>query len=327
MQFDQDTIRELSVYAVQQFVSTGTPLDSSIAERAQLLRLSEEQVRRVVEATNVIAFLKLREQAEDKTFEFEVSSFDGVMSKILTPSTSARCIPMSAGIEKAASAGFEIPLEIPEANLHKYLGDQLQYIRAGLEKAAYDYHYASFALEASVNQLVKQADWQERLSAVTTDDEFSRISSVLCAGSGLEKKACLRDMVFVGKELEAAASVVENIKQASLLSTKKAELEVMEKKAFAALGAIFSKAARGFSPVAKKATKAGSAFTPEGVSAGIGRTAKWTAKGAMSAGKMVANSRMGALGAVGTAATVATYTPKINPHTGASNDAWKTLYS
>ena len=50
MQFDQDTIKDLAVYAVQQFVSNQVPLNESIAEKARGLQLNEDQVRRVVES-------------------------------------------------------------------------------------------------------------------------------------------------------------------------------------------------------------------------------------------------------------------------------------
>ena len=101
MQFDQDTIKELAVYSVQQFISNKVPLDESIAEKARSLKLNEDQVRRVVESTNVIAFLKLREGAEDKTFEFEVASFPGVMDYLLRTSTERGYVDVS-GAARAA---------------------------------------------------------------------------------------------------------------------------------------------------------------------------------------------------------------------------------
>lgn len=322
MQFDQDTIRELSVHAVQQFVSNGTPLDTSIAEKAKALRLSEEQVRRVVEATNVIAFLKLREQAEDKTFEFEVSSFDGVMSKILEPTAGTHVLKAGPDIEKVASTPFTIPLEIPDENLHAYLAGELYRIRGSLEKVAFENHYVRFDLEKAVQALVKQADWQERLSVVASQEDFDRIRTVLCAGSGMEKSASLRDLVFVGKELEVAKAVVDHIKQASVLSARQGELEAMEKKAFAALASMAARAAKVVVPKKPSGSR---------VAGAAGWTAGALGKGAFKAGKSVVNtvskSKMGVLGAAGLATAPMMYKPKINPHTGLENDVWKTLYN
>ncbi len=326
MQFDQDTIKDLGVYAVQQFVSHGTPLNDSIAEKARGLRLTEEQVKRVVEATNVIAFLKLRSEAQDKTFEFDVADFDGVMEKIMTPSVNTSVVASRPVMEKAASvAAFDIPLEVPQENLHQYLGKQLYQIRAELEKVAYDYHYASFDLESKVNTLVKQANWQERLQAVTEPQQFESLCTVLCAGSGLEKSASLKDLVFVGKELEIAKGLVEHIKQASALSVRKAELEGMEKKALAALASLVGKSVSGLASASGKLAG--------GAARGAGTLLTGVPRAGFKAGKATVNTlqkhkiggvAMGA--AAATAAAAVSYSPKPNAQTGQSRDVWQSLY-
>lgn len=255
MQFDQDTIKELAVHAVQRFVSDKTPLDESIAERAKAFHLNEEQVRRVVEATNTIAFLKLRESAEDKTFEFKVASFQGVMDCLVGAPSSAPYVSMDdismdkeAGeLEKVAS---ESPLEISDDLKHVLLNRHYHHVRAEIEKVAMDLYSCTDALERNVPVLVKQANWQERLSVVSTETEYAQIMSAF-GNSGFEKKASLEDLVFVGKELEIAKTTVSLIKQAGQLKTRQAELETMEKRAYAALATLVGRGLRGVRGTAK----------------------------------------------------------------------------
>lgn len=246
MQFDQDTIKDIAVHCVQRFVSDKTPLDVSIAEKAKSFQLNEEQVRRVVEATNTIAFLKLRDGASDKTFEFQVASFQGVMNALVgAPSTHGYVLMDSdeePSLSKQASES-EYSVDLSDDQKHLLLGKHLHHVRGEMEKVALDYFGVTADLEKYVFALTKQANWQERLEKAANKD-FDKIMSVF-GNNGFEKKASLEDIIFVGKELEVANSVVSLIKQASELSVRKSELETMEKRAWAALASLVGKGLRG----------------------------------------------------------------------------------
>lgn len=317
MQFDQDTIKDLAVYAVQKFISNQVPLNESIAEKARGLQLNEDQVRRVVESTNVIAFLKLREGAEDKTFEFEVASFQGVMDSLLGHSTDRGYVDLVGDEPAIEKAAFDTSYEVPEDQSHQTLFKAHQHVRAQLEKTAQEHYNCVSDLERFVPILVKQANWQERLEHVAGDD-FNRIMTAF-GKSGFEKSAGVQNLVFVGKELEVANHVVSLIKQAAVLQSEKSNLEALEKKAFLGLGKLLG-AAKFFAkdPIA-------------GTAAAITAVPAMAAGAGIKAGKIASRSFKKSaigLGAVATAGiSAATYTPKINQRTGRPNDVLNNIYN
>ena len=327
MQFDQDTIKDLSVYAVQQFVSNGVPLDDSIAEKARSLKLNEDQVRRVVESTNVIAFLKLREGAEDKTFEFQVASFPGVMDALLRTGVDRGYVDLHEEDDVIEKVAFDLSINVPDDQAHQVLSKSLYHLRGELEKVAQDQYNCVSDLERLVPVLVKQANWQERLRFVTGDEDFSRIMSAF-SKSGFEKTAALTDHVFVGKELEISREVVGLIKQAGELTSRRKELEGLEKKALAALGSLFRSAG-------KAAKGVGKALHPESIARGAAYAstavptylASKTVKTTVGGAKALRKTAFGVTGAVGMIATSATYQPKTNPKTGLQNNVWDNIYN
>lgn len=322
MHFDQDTIKELAVYAVQQFVSNQVPLDESIAEKARSLRLNEDQVRRVVESTNVIAFLKLREGAEDKTFEFKVASFPGVMDYLLGTGTDRGYIDTTPPEESFEKAAFDVSAEVPSDQVHQALAKSLYHVRAELEKVAQHQYNCVSDLERLVPALVKQANWQERLQAVTSESDFSRIMGAF-GKNGFEKSASLQDLVFVGKELEVARQVVDLIKTAGELSAKKSELETLEKKALFGLGKLARNAVGKIGHGIAHPLRAISATATAIPTAIIGGAGKAT----VGSVKAIHRTKFGLMGATGMALTSATYEPKINPRTGLTNDVWNNIYN
>lgn len=322
MHFDQDTIRELAVHAVQQFVSNQVPLDESIAEKARSLKLNEDQVRRVVESTNVIAFLKLREGAEDKTFEFKVASFPGVMDAILGSGTERGYVDTSGPEKVIEKVAFDLSVEIPEDQAHQVLSKSLYHLRGELEKVAQDLYNCTSDLERLVPTLVKQANWQERLETVTSPEDFDRIINAF-GKSGFEKSASLKDIVFVGKELEVAQAVVGLVKTAGELSQKHKELGVLEKKAAFALKKFVEGVGRKAKHAALHPLRA-TVSTVVGVPVAI---AGKVGKGVVNTGKSINKTKFGLTGAAGLAITSATYEPKINPRTGRVNDVWNNIYN
>lgn len=336
MQFDQDTIKDLSVYAVQQFVSNKVPLDVSIAEKAKSLKLNEDQVKRVVESTNVIAFLKLRDGAEDKTFEFQVASFPGVMNALLGNFQDKAYVdvlgPECATLDKTA---FVVTAEVPEGQRLQTLYKAAAHLRADLEKIAQEHYNCVSDLERAIPVLVKQANWQERLE-VAAEGDFDRIMTAF-GNSGFEKVASLQDMVFVGRELEVATSVVGLIKQAAALQAKRSELESMEKKAGAILGKLLgmgksvvggaaSFAKDPIQGLARATTYVPTALAGAGFKAARAAVTKKVADPLKGTSAYKLRTGIGA-GAIATAGiSAASYTPPVNQRTGRSNDVWSNIY-
>jgi len=96
--FDVHYLQESAINIVQAFLGGDNTLDQLIANKAEADELNAEQIKRLVEAVNTIAFLKKLQIEKDRTAEFSVASFDGVMAALVPTTT-----PKSAGVVKEAA--------------------------------------------------------------------------------------------------------------------------------------------------------------------------------------------------------------------------------
>ncbi|WP_274932984.1 hypothetical protein, partial [Francisella tularensis] len=69
------------------YVVDGTSLSDGVAKVATRDSLNTEQISRVVEVVNQVAYLKFQQEASDKTFEFKVAEIPEVLTKMTTPSS------------------------------------------------------------------------------------------------------------------------------------------------------------------------------------------------------------------------------------------------
>jgi hypothetical protein len=84
MNFGSEYITRSAVETVSAFLSANpVPLSTTIANIAERDGLNSDQINRLIEAVNQVAYLKMQGTAEDKTFEFPLANKDEVMS-ILT---------------------------------------------------------------------------------------------------------------------------------------------------------------------------------------------------------------------------------------------------
>lgn len=82
--FDISYLQASAIDIVQRFLDGEGSLDSLISSYATKDELNSEQIKRVIEAVNTLAFLKKLQVEKDRTTEFPVASFEGVMN-CLTP--------------------------------------------------------------------------------------------------------------------------------------------------------------------------------------------------------------------------------------------------
>lgn len=80
-----ERLQQIAVECVTQFISKQASLNEAIAKEAMDLELNSEQTKRVIEASNTIAYLRQLEKSADRTFEFEVADFGKVMATMCMP--------------------------------------------------------------------------------------------------------------------------------------------------------------------------------------------------------------------------------------------------
>lgn len=230
MSFDSETIRTYAVQAVTDFVSNGTPLSAGIAKIASDQNLNPDQIKRVVEASNTVAHLKLLSGSQDRTFEFPVAKYETVLGHMVQPdSMTSQQTSEVAGSAYGTGENIKYAEYVPEqSELETYVAKGLLSIKSDLEKIACEKQVLLLNMEDSIKRLLKTEHPLEKLAEVATEEEYVLISPYF----GLEKTASAdldTKLVFTDKELTEARNLVGFIKQAKTLIK-----EEHEKRAFAA---------------------------------------------------------------------------------------------
>ena len=109
-----DQLKHLSVGIVEKFLNDKIPLDSAIAKTARAENLTDEGIKRLVEVSNQLTYLKLHSLSKSKTFEFSVASLKGVKDHLLQASKTSEAHEKQAS---SAQTGF-LPWNT-EPNLEK----------------------------------------------------------------------------------------------------------------------------------------------------------------------------------------------------------------
>ena len=66
-QITSEQLRDISVTVVEQFLNNKIPLSLGLAKQAAAAQLNSDQIKRAVEATNTIAYLKVLSMSDDRT--------------------------------------------------------------------------------------------------------------------------------------------------------------------------------------------------------------------------------------------------------------------
>lgn len=80
-----ELLQEIAVKVVSQFMTKQAGLSDSIAYEAKNMELNPEQIKRVIETSNTVAYLRQLEDAHDRSFEFPVAEYNQVMSHMVLP--------------------------------------------------------------------------------------------------------------------------------------------------------------------------------------------------------------------------------------------------
>lgn len=147
--FNSEQLATMAAKAVSTFLTKGASLTDAVVSVSQSNGLNLEQTKRLTEAANQVAYLKVLETAKDRSFNFPVAEYGDVVNKISKP---------EAGLDKAASHTeyatsplaciFGVPemvksasvdsLEDSEANLVPYLASIVYGHKASLESIGFE---------------------------------------------------------------------------------------------------------------------------------------------------------------------------------------------
>lgn len=78
-------LQDIAVHCTSAFLNGGTPLATSLAKQASDRGLNSDQVKRAIEATNTLCYLKGLEVGSDRTFEFPVAEYGDVIKQASVP--------------------------------------------------------------------------------------------------------------------------------------------------------------------------------------------------------------------------------------------------
>ncbi len=197
----------------EKFLNDSIPLDKSIAEVAMTHSLTENQIKRLVEAVNQITYLKLHSLVEAKTFEFSVASLEGVKKLLYVKPAIEKAAEAKVGkvsplefvasMEKAAEAYVPPPTVPQEAELRVYS----QMLKEACSRLEDECQIQISALEDQRRVVATDPLAMEKVACTKYARELSRFL-------GLEKKAS-EDHLFSKKEMEEVeklASLYDNLR-------------------------------------------------------------------------------------------------------------------
>lgn len=227
MELDNEQLKDISISVVEGFINYKVPLNEGIAKQASEMELNSDQIKRVVEASNTIAYLRLQKEAEDKTFEFPVGDYEGVMKTMVLPSDSS----VGTTLLKEAHASMDpiLPeIDIDPEQQRSWLRSSMLNNHYQLEKIAVEKEGLAYAILDAARALSKDEYALEKLAEVCEEDVYARLSSLLTKEADYK----LRERVFRDGDLNVARELVDIYKQATELLEEEKERQGLDKRAF-----------------------------------------------------------------------------------------------
>lgn len=257
METTTEEIKNISVEIVKNFIDHKVPLSDGIAKYASEMELNPEQIKRVVETCNTVTYLTLQKEAHDRTFEFPVADYNGVMKAMTVPSKADGTVTeaeFKEAQEKQASENYRyIPDEqtLKTWTIREWISNRAMIEKLAHDKAACLMNIGDLALS------FKKDEWAlEKLAEVCDELTFYKLATLI----GADTKAPIRKHIFKEAELSNARKLVELLKEASALVKESEERQILEKRAIissavrgatAAVGGSASAAAKGVKALSK----------------------------------------------------------------------------
>lgn len=232
-----DLLKKMAVEAVGSYLG-GTDLEDAVASVAAKANLSQEQIKRLVEASNQLCYLKLMESASDRTFEFPVAEFNNVVGKMVRPDQAGQekqastetiihdpFLEQFASMEKAAGKGQVQAPDLLEgltaSAVHSLIIKQAGHAEMELEKIAQVQFITGHKLAQACESLKADTKVLEKLAHVCDTREGRTLYSAL--GGDMEKIAETCKLTrFTEVDLVPVHAATELLKQAFDLEQAKA---------------------------------------------------------------------------------------------------------
>lgn len=207
-------LQDIAVKCTSDFLNNQVPLNEGLAKQASELGLNSDQLRRAVEVTNTLAFLKSAQVAGDKTVEFPLANYTDIIKEACIPDMShikeasevsslSTAITPPESFEKRASLAnealsFEMP-SLDKEQLIKHIQKQAALNERMLVRALGDAEVLKTDLLKTAEELRKNPSWKEALSAQEIEDSlFEKLA--FCVSGQKEHR------ISFSKELVKAAS-------------------------------------------------------------------------------------------------------------------------
>ena len=258
----QDKIRELAVSFAEAFINNKIPLSESIALVAKSHSYNPDQIKRLIEATNQLTYLKLQTITDNRTFEFPLADYSDVMSKLLigTESMSKEASVYSKKtpleimnepleMDKVASENKD-SLGLDERTRHYLISQELLKTAEVVKRLEDESDILLQNMTNAAEDFGKEDSCLEKLAMVSTEKEYRFFSKFI---PGLEKSASELDseIIFKDSDLSVARDLCNMYKSAeSMTSLKNDHLGNIEKAA-KVLGIM----AKGIAKLTGKTTK------------------------------------------------------------------------
>lgn len=276
MNFSAEKLKYMAAEVVSQYLMHKTPLSQVVAEKASSSSLNTEQIKRLVEISNQVAYLKLLETATDRTFEFPLAKYEEVMAILARPDenmskeASHKPSPMEIAsgaleedMEKVASEEDEFSFLKRASQQEKIalLNKEMYRAKGTLEKIAHDEQVLLRDLVTRAVDFQEDPVFMEKVAMVADGDEklITKIARLVFG----ENKEYTGDELFYESDIEGAREYVELFKQAEELVQYRKDLEdkvqraqgYLEKEAFAPVANAVQKAKEVIKTISDKGGK------------------------------------------------------------------------
>lgn len=229
-------IQDIAVKCASEFFNNNTPLNESLAKEASCRGLNSDQLKRAVEATNTVTYLKSIEVAKDRTSEFALGDYREIVKQASLPEIKTVTEDFSDGdLQKTAS--IQDPLETPKTVEVSELTCTNEFIKQASinrrkwedAKTQLEYNNENFI---KIARLLGQSQEFVRILSGTsaTDSEFVKIAKY-ATGQVQERQVSVKGM-FKSAQLQEVEGLVDMFRQSVQLTKTIKECEDFEKQAW-----------------------------------------------------------------------------------------------
>lgn len=245
MDLTPEALQNISVKVVSSYMLKQACLSEAIANEAKDLELNPDQIKRVIEASNTVAYLRLLGDAPNRSdLEFPVATYTDVMGRMVLPDQPGPVISKTAGNDRptlknpldADDTETQINSSITEQEKQAMLVKETLRIKQTLAKMAEEGYVTASILEKAAANFVKDPLAFEKLAHVVAREDLRQLV-VLCK-MDLNKEASegsvfrnedLKDAITLNSLFKEARTMVLDYKQKEEF-VKRASKIILEKK-------------------------------------------------------------------------------------------------